>query len=89
MVKQAEGIERLNALGVTLDKISSETTSLVDEVKALKDAAEAQGDLSPEFVAALEAVEGRAKSIDEKVTDIAPGGETGGGEVEVPVGGEG
>lgn len=81
MVSQAQVTERLRAVEGTLNTVATESTELVAEVARLKEAIEAGSDASPELIAALEAVEARAKHIDELVP--TPG--SGGGEEEVPL----
>jgi hypothetical protein len=64
-----DATQALTNVATALDKIAGETTSLVTEVQALKDAAAAGGTTTPAFDAALQAVVDRTASIDALVPD--------------------
>lgn len=86
-MNQDEAADRLEAQGAKIDKIGSETSSLITEVAELKAAATESGKVSPRLQAAIEAVDTRLQTVDDLVSDkTAPdeGGETGG---EVGTGG--
>lgn len=63
--------DKLDALGGKLDKVSGETTQLVLEVRALKDAALADN-VSQALLDKIDALAGKADSIDAQVDDVAP-----------------
>ena len=71
-----EAIASLNATNETLGKVSGETDALLKEIERLTAALEAAGGtggtITPELEAAIQAVDTRAKSIDELVADIPP-----------------
>ena len=76
MATEEEVGQRLDALGAKLDKISSETTSLVTQSRELKQAlddAQAAGQQIPEeIMAKIDALASKAEAIDAQVDDIAP-----------------
>jgi hypothetical protein len=72
MATQQEATAQLTAIGVTLDKISAETTALVAEVAALKAAATTGGTVTPEMQTAIDSISSRANAIDAQVDDLAP-----------------
>ena len=69
-----EAIASLNATNETLIKVSNETDALLREIerltKALADAGGAGGTITPELEAAIQAVDTRAKAIDELALDV-------------------
>jgi ABC-type transporter Mla subunit MlaD len=74
-MNQTELLEHLNTLNAAVGKVGEETTALIAEVQALKDAIAAGGTVSPEVEAALAAVEARVKAVDDLVPDAVPPGE--------------
>ena len=72
MSTQAEAAAALQAVATQLDKVKGETTALVAEVQALKDAATNADTVSPDLQAAIDAVASRTASIDGLVTDLPP-----------------
>lgn len=82
---QADVAADVRGLGVTLDKIGTETDALLLEVAELKDAVANSGNVSDELQSAVDAVVARAKSIDEKVPDVSVTGPQ--PEPELPVAG--
>jgi hypothetical protein len=70
-MNQAELVEALNGVNASVEKIGTETTALVAEVQALKDALNA-GPVSPEVEAALAAVVARVQAVDDLVPDAPP-----------------
>lgn len=71
MATNQEALDKLDAIGATLDTVSAETTALVEEVRALKEAAENQN-VSDELMAKINSLADKAISIDEKVDSVAP-----------------
>ena len=69
MATQAEAAAQLATIAGTLDKVSGETTALLNEVQTLKDAAANAGNVTPELQAAIDAVASRAAAIDALVPD--------------------
>lgn len=70
MDTQTQAVEALKSTAATLDKIREETTGLLVEIATLKDlAASAANSVSPELVAAINAVAGKASAIDALVPD--------------------
>lgn len=102
MATAQEANAKLDAMGASLDKISGETTGLVQEVADLKTAAQNAGSNVPDDVMAkIDSLMSKAQSIDAQVDDVAPnptptpeptdtsGGttDTGGGSTATPAGG--
>ena len=71
-MNQQELLDRLGAVKAAVDKIGGETTALVSEVATLKEALANAGVTSPEVDAAVAAIEGRVKAVDDLVPDAAP-----------------
>lgn len=69
MATQAEAAAQLQTVVANLDKVSGETQALKTEVQALKDAATANGEVSPELQTAIDAVAARVAAIDALVPD--------------------
>jgi ABC-type transporter Mla subunit MlaD len=69
VMNQAETLELLNSTLDTLNKVGGETTQLLGEVQALKDALANAGSNTPEVDAALAALAERAAAIDGMVPD--------------------
>jgi hypothetical protein len=67
-MNQQELIDALNGVNEAVGKVGTETTALLAEVQALKDAIEA-GTVTPEVEAALAAVVARVKAVDDLVPD--------------------
>jgi ABC-type transporter Mla subunit MlaD len=71
-----EAIASLNATNETLGKVSGETDALLKEIERLNAALEAAGGaggtITPELEAAIQAVDTRAKEIDNLVADVEP-----------------
>ena len=68
-----EAVTALNATNETLGKVSGETDALIKEIQRLNDAlANAGGSVTPELEAAIQAVDTRAKAIDDLVADVPP-----------------
>lgn len=69
-----EAIALVNSTNETLVKVSNETDALLREIERLKkeleNAGGAGGTITPELQAAIEAVDTRAKSIDQLVADV-------------------
>lgn len=72
MATQAQAAQQLTDLGTKLDKISGETTSLVEAVRDLTAQIATAGEVTPELQAAMDAVGSKADAIDALVDDIAP-----------------
>lgn len=83
MTTQAEAAASLQSVSATLDKVSAETSGLLAEVQALKDAAANSDSVSPELQAAIDAVTSRASAIDALVPD-APSAPDAGNETPAP-----
>lgn len=77
IMKQAEVATRLEALDLKVEKIGTETSSILAEIATAKE------DASPEVVAALEKVEARLQTVDDLVKDKEP--ETPPSEPEAPL----
>lgn len=74
MAISRDTVERLTAQSTKIEKISSETRSLVDKVKELSDAlANANTQQDPEVTAALDKVDAQLAVVDDLVPDAAPG----------------
>jgi len=71
-MNQAELLDHLTTLNIAVGKVGDETTALVAEVQALKDALAVAGNTSPEVDAALAAVEVRVQTVDGLVPDATP-----------------
>lgn len=71
-MNQAALAARLTSLDTKVAKIGGETSALVAEVAALREAVIAAGEIGPEVMAALEAVEARVTAVDDLVADPAP-----------------
>ena len=67
-----EAVAALTATNETLVKVSNETDALLREITRLNEALANQpaGSVSPELEAAINAVDTRAKAIDELVADV-------------------
>ena len=69
-----EAVAALNSTNETLVKVSNETDALLREIerltKALADAGGQGGTITAELEAAIQAVDTRAKAIDELVADV-------------------
>ena len=74
MAGQDEAVAALNTVNATLDKISGESSALLVEIQALKDAANNQGGLTAELQAAIDGVVARVQAIDALVPDAPVGG---------------
>ncbi len=72
MATQQEAAAQLQAHGDKLDKISAETTGLVELVRDLKDQLAASGNVAPELQSAIDRVVSKAEQIDGLVDDVAP-----------------
>jgi predicted nucleic acid-binding Zn-ribbon protein len=72
MATQSDAAKALNSLSDKLDKIAGETKGLLDEIKALKDAAGKEKELSPELEAAIDRTVGKAEAVDSLVADAQP-----------------
>lgn len=70
---QQEATEKLNTISTQLTKVGGETTTLLTNVadlkKALEDAQNAGGAITPELEAAISAVAAQAKTVDDLVPD--------------------
>lgn len=71
MATQVEQAGRLQTIAATLGKVAKESDQLLVEIGKLKEALADQENASGELVAAVDAVEALAKSIDAKVPDVA------------------
>lgn len=71
MASQTEIVTRLNAASDRLDKIGTETATLLQMVADLKALVAAGGNASPELVAAVEKIEGQAQKVDDLVPDTS------------------
>ena len=69
-MNQVALVERLESLAVLGVKIQDETVTLTETVADLRAALEASETLSPEVVAALEAVESQLAVVDALVPDL-------------------
>jgi uncharacterized phage infection (PIP) family protein YhgE len=69
MATQAEAAAQLQGISAELTKVAAETQTLLDNVKALQDAATAAGNVSPELQAAIDQVAAQAKTVDDLVPD--------------------
>jgi seryl-tRNA synthetase len=71
---QAEATAALTKTNETLVKVSNETDALLREIEKLKqelaNAGGSGGTITPELEAAINAVDTRAKAIDELVADV-------------------
>ena len=68
-----EAVAALNATNETLTKVGTETDALLKEIQRLNEALQnAGGQITPELEAAIEAVDTRAKAIDDLVADVPP-----------------
>lgn len=72
MVTQSEAAVQLQAVADQVDKIGTETQSLLDEIQVLKNAAVAAGNVTAELQAAIDAVSGKAVTVDALVNDLIP-----------------
>lgn len=72
MATAAEASKKLDALGASLDKISGETTGLVQEVRSLKEAAQNAGSIPDDLMARIDALSQKAEAVDSLVDDVAP-----------------
>lgn len=69
MATRQEVIDSLTATSQTLDKVSSETTQLVQDIADLREQLENADNIPDEILDAARALETRAKSIDDLVAD--------------------
>lgn len=67
---QKEVTEQLNAVSAKLDKIGTETQSLLDKIKELLAIIANTPDASPELVAAADALKIKADTVDALVDDL-------------------
>lgn len=71
---QPEATAALTKTNETLVKVSNETDALLREIdrlnKALEDAQNAGGSITPELESAIKAVDTRANAIDQLVADV-------------------
>lgn len=72
MATQAEAAQELRKANDSLTKIGGETTTLLEKVKALEDAAANAGNVGPELQAAIDAVVSQAQAVDDLVPDVIP-----------------
>lgn len=71
MATQKEEAARLQTIATTLGKVAKESDQLLVEIVKLKEAVANQENASSELTASVNAVEALAKSIDERVPDVA------------------
>lgn len=62
----------INKVGDVLDKVSTEVTSLVGDVRILKDEVAGMGTISPNLRAAIDRIASKADAIDALIDDVAP-----------------
>jgi len=72
MESQAELATRITAATAAIAKIGGETSALLDRVADLQAAIDAQGNVSPEVVDALAALEAQVRVVDDLVPDTEP-----------------
>jgi uncharacterized protein YoxC len=72
MATQEEAAAQLEAINTQLQKIGTETQSLLDKVTELQNAAAAAGEVQPALQTAIDAVSAQAKVVDDLVPDAAP-----------------
>jgi uncharacterized iron-regulated protein len=72
MATQQEAAAELQNVNQQLQKIGTETQSLLDKITALEQAA-GNADVQPELQAAIDAVVAQAKAVDELVADTVSG----------------
>lgn len=69
MATQAALAAQLNELGVSLGKIGTETSTLLQKVADLEAQIGTLGDVTPELQAAFDAVKTQAQAVDDLVPD--------------------
>jgi uncharacterized protein YoxC len=69
MTTQAELVETVAAVQEQVAKIGTETSGLIDKVAELEAIIEAEGNASPELVAAVEALKAQVQVVDDLVAD--------------------
>jgi uncharacterized iron-regulated protein len=69
---QAEAAAELQNVNQTLQKVATETQSLLDKIAALE-AAAGNADVQPELQAAIDAVVAQSKVVDDLVADTVSG----------------
>ena len=72
MATQAEAAQQLADVNQQLQKIGTETQSLLDKITALEQAA-GNADVQPELQSAIDAVVAQAKVVDDLVPDTVSG----------------
>ena len=71
-MEQSEAAEQLREVRGTIEKIGTETDKLLEKITELEQAAADADNVSPELMAAIEAVKVQANVVDEKVPDLPP-----------------
>ncbi len=69
MATNAEVSAKLDAITSVVDKVSNETSTLLQEIEDLKDAAE--GNVPDDIVEKIDALAERIKAVDDLVSDAA------------------
>ncbi len=72
MAAQSEAAAQLRNAVITINKIGTETDTLIQKVADLQAALENQDNATPELTAAVQAVVDQLKVVDDKVPDAAP-----------------
>lgn len=80
MASQAELADQIRAATSQLQKIGTETKSLVEKIDALQAIIDAGGEVSPELQAAVDELKTQAQVVD----DLVPDAETGVGGTTTP-----
>lgn len=69
MAKSTETIEKLEAISTQVDKIGTETGTLVTEVQTLKDELAGRDDVPDDVVQKIDALAARIQAVDDLVPD--------------------